>query len=212
MNRPLRRVGLFLDWNSQILATPPAIENNPIDRCHFALKTVGKKVTKLLCALDEVSVFRVRIRLYHGWTMGTTQTENRRAFCAIPEYLTPDDIFPSARVLALSDIEFGDRLIDALQEREISPWHIHLPNTLRRQRGDSPPVEKMVDTALASDLLTWARYEPKSIALVFSGDDDIVPPVFVAESWMKPLGGLVLLIRPPARASSRYLSLEGLLA
>lgn len=109
-------------------------------------------------------------------------------------------------------MEFGDRLIDALPEREIKPWRIHLPNTLRKQRGDAPPVEKMVDTALGADLLTWARHEPGSIAIVFSGDDDIIPPIFVAESWMKPMGGEIHLVRSRNRAESRYLSLEGLLS
>jgi hypothetical protein len=68
----------------------------------------------------------------------------------------------------------------------------------------------MVDTALAADLLTWAKSEPNSIALVFSPDDDAVPPAFVAECWMKPHGGKVFLSRPPNRGQSKYLNLEGL--
>jgi len=172
---------------------------------------VGKIVAKRLCNLDQKSVFRVQTRLYHGWTSGVTQTENRRAFASVPEFSNPDEIFPSARVLALSDVEFGDRLIDALAVRRNKGLQIHLPNTYRRQRGDTGPAEKMVDTALASDLLSWARSDPNSIALVFSGDDDAVPPVFVAEAWMKPFGGAVYLIRPEARGDSRFLSLEGLI-
>jgi len=209
---PFRRVGLFVDWNSQILAAPSAFDDNVEERCRYALKSVGKSVAKLLCSLDSDSLFRVRVRLYHGWTSGTMQTANRRAFNIIPETLSPDEIFPSNRVNALSDIEFGDRLIDALSHREISPSRIHLPNTLRKQRGGTPPVEKMVDTALAADLLAWARHEPTSIAIVFSGDDDIIPPVFVAEAWMAPSKGSLYLVRPKNRAESRYLVLEGLLS
>jgi hypothetical protein len=206
-----RRVGLFVDWNSQLREAPIELMDQPIERCRFALKRVGKVVARELCSLDSECVFRVQMRLYHGWTAGVTQTANRRAFAAVSEYNNPDDIFPSVRVLALSDVEFGDRLIDALPLRQNRGLQIHLPNTLRRQRGDTEPVEKMVDTALASDLLSWARTEPASIAMVFSGDDDAVPPIFVAEAWMKPLGGSVYLVRSPLRAESRCLSLEGLL-
>jgi hypothetical protein len=206
-----RRVGLFVDWNTQIREAPLEFAGQPVEKCRYALRRVGKAVTKRLCDLDSVSVFRVQIRLYHGWTSGVTQTQNRRAFASVTEYSNPDDIFPSARVLALSDVEFGDRLLDALPTRQNRGLQIHLPNTYRRQRGDAEPVEKMVDTALASDLLCWARSDPNSIAVVVSNDDDAVPAVFVAEAWMKPFGGSVYLVRSTARADSRYLSLEGLL-
>lgn len=48
----------------------------------------------------------------------------------------------------------------------------------------------MVDTALAADLLAWAR-------------------LFTAEAWVKPHGGRTLLVR--RRAASQYLRLDGLL-
>lgn len=206
-----RRVGLFVDWNTQIREAPPEFADQPVEKCRYALKRVGKIVAKQLCNLDSSSVFRVQMRLYHGWTSGVTQTRNRRAFASVAEFTDPDEIYPSARVLALSDVEFGDRLLDALPLRQNRGLQIHLPNTYRRQRGDAEPVEKMVDTALAADLLSWARSDPSSIALVFSNDDDAVPPIFVAEAWMRPFGGSVYLVRPAARADSRYLSLDGLL-
>ncbi|MBR1124768.1 hypothetical protein JQ628_24810 [Bradyrhizobium lablabi] len=212
MNGPrFRHVGLFVDWNSQLREVPLEFADRPIDKCKLALTRVGKIVTKHLCNLDASSVFRVQIRLYHGWTAGVTQTPNRRAFDSIAEVENLDEIFPSTRVLALSDVEFGDRLIDALPRRLKRGLQIHLPNTYRRQRGDAEPAEKMVDTALASDLLSWARSDPTSIAVVFSNDDDAVPAVLVAEAWMKPFGGEVYLVRSNARGDSRYLVLEGLL-
>ncbi len=205
------RVGLFVDWNSQLRECPSELKERPIDLCQLALRRVGKVASKLLCAVDGTSVFQVRTRLYHGWTAGVTQTPNRRAFLRIPEASDPDSIFPSERVLALGDVEFGDRLIDALPDRENVGLRIHLPNTLRRATGSVESSEKMVDTAMAVDILAWARQEPQSIALIFSSDDDIVPPTFVAEAWMKPLGGSVHLVRPPARGDSRFLRLDGLL-
>lgn len=185
--------------------------NDPVERCRFALKRVGKLATKHLCDMDDISVFRVQVRLYHGWTSGITQTANRRAFQRLTEFSDPDELFPSTRVLSLPDVQFGDRLIDALPLRQNKGLQIHLPNTYRRQRGGEEPVEKMVDTALASDLLSWAKAEPTSIALVISNDDDVVPPIFVAEAWMKPYGGSIHLMRSAARGESRYLSLNGIL-
>lgn len=210
-SRPFRLSGLFVDWNTQILAAPAEFEDDPVGKCRFALLRVGKLATKYLRDTYPQDLFRVRIRLYHGWTAGTTQTPNRRAFAKVPEAMRPDDIFPSSRILAASEIEFGDRLIDALPIREQRGSRIHLPNTFRRQHSDREPTEKMVDTALATDLLSWARTEPDSVALVFSGDDDMVPPVFTAEAWMSPYGGTVRLHRPIGRGDSRYLALEGLI-
>jgi hypothetical protein len=211
MPEAFRNVGLFVDWNSQLRLVPDNISDDPVQACRHAINAVGKTITRYLCALDKVSRYRVRVRLYHGWTAGIMQTVNRRAVEQIPEYLSPDDIFPSVRVLSQSDIEFGDRLIDGLAERQLPRSGIHLPNTLRRQGGQQGPTEKMVDTALAADLLSWARSEPTSIAIVVSPDDDMVPPVFVAEAWMKPFGGVVRLARSPARGDSRFLLLDGLL-
>jgi hypothetical protein len=207
-----RRVGLFVDWNSILLEAPDEFEDRHDLRNGYALQTVGKTVTRFLCELNKNEVFRVRIRLYHGWTTGVTLTANRRAVAALPGFDEPDDIFPSERVLAMSDVEFGDRLLDALSTRENKGLRIHLPNTCRRQGGDKVYTEKMVDTALASDLLSWARGEPNSVAVVMSPDDDVVPPVFVAEAWMKPHGGEVYLLRGKQRGESRFLMMDGILA
>ena len=71
-------------------------------------------------------------------------------------------------------------------------------------------MEKMVDTALATDLLDWARSDPAEWALVLADDDDFVPPVFSAEAWIRPHGGRVILVRSQ-RMSKTHLKLDGLL-
>lgn len=204
------KVGLFVDWNSHMRLAPDELDDTVL-RSQYALNMVGRVVTKELCKFDQDATFRVRIRLYYGWTSGIARTPNRIAITKLPEYDVPDQIFPSARVLALSDIEFGDRLIDALPQRENAGLGIHLPNTLRKQGGRPAKSEKMVDTALAADLLSWARAEPNSMAIVASADDDVIPPVFAAEAWMKPFGGTVRILRPAPRKESKFLRLEGLL-
>ena len=67
----------------------------------------------------------------------------------------------------------------------------------------------MVDTALAADLLERARSDPHEWTLVLSEDDDVVPPVFTAETWMKPYGGCVLIVRT-RRSSRPFLKLDGI--
>lgn len=208
---PFRKVGLFVDWNSQLREAPAELQTDPIERARYALNRVGKRVTRLLCGIDSESVFRISFRLYHGWTAGTTPTPNRNAILTLPEFYDPESLFPSTRVLTSTAIEFGDRLIDAEDKRLVTHLKIHLPNTLRRVPRETFQTEKMVDGAIGADLLSWARSEPDSLALVLSSDDDIIPPIFVAEAWMKPLGGGVRLIRSAARGDSRFLNLEGIL-
>lgn len=205
------KVGLFVDWNSHLRLAPKELKDDAILRSRYAINLVGKAVTRELCKFDSNATFRVRMRLYYGWTSGVTRTPNRKAVAELPEYDNPDQIFPSSRVLSLADIEFGDRLIDAMPERENIGLGIHLPNTWRKQSGRSEKNEKMVDTALAADLLSWARAEPNSMAVVASADDDVIPPIFVAEAWMRPFGGSVRVLRPSPRVESKFLRLEGLL-
>jgi uncharacterized LabA/DUF88 family protein len=204
-------VGLFVDWNSRLRLAPADLQAEPVERARFSLNQLGKTVARELCNLDASIVYRVRLRIYHGWTAGISPTLNRRSLTSLTEFHDPEQIFPSQRVLCPTPIELGDRLLDGRDERLVTRMSIHLPNTLRRQGGDDFPTEKMVDCALAVDLLSWARTEPASLAIILSSDDDIIPAVFVAESWMIPLGGIVRIIRPTARGDSRYLNLEGLL-
>jgi hypothetical protein len=206
-----KSVGLFVDWNSRLRLAPRELDRVPIERAKFALKQLGKTVTRELCGFDASAVFRLRVRIYHGWTAGITPTINRRALLSLSEFQDPDLLFPSLRVLCPSPIELGDRLIDARVDRLVTRMAIHLPNTLRRQGGDDIPAEKMVDGAIGADLLSWARADAGGLALVLSSDDDIVPAVFVAEAWMTPFGGAVRILRPPARGDTRFLNLEGLL-
>jgi hypothetical protein len=64
-----------------------------------------------------------------------------------------------------------------------------LYDTLRphdRQRPNSDLEQKMVDTALASDLLDHARRHRSQKdrgALVIGDDDDLLPPVLTAIEW-----------------------------
>ena len=152
--------------------------------------------------------FNVGLRLYHGWHKGWQRTERLRAMMqtATPEftknYSDSDVIFGA--------VHYGHTLLSALPGRFHEHQALHLPNTLRQQSKNEPRQEKMVDTALAADLLHWARYNPDEWALVVAEDDDFVPPLFAAEAWIEGQGGRALMVR--SRRPDAYLKLDGLLA
>ena len=83
-------------------------------------------------------------------------------------------------------------------------WKAPMHNT--RSDRLQPPER---DTALAADLLHWARNDAGDWALILAEDDDFIPPVFTAESWIRPFGGRLFIVRK--RLSGRFVQLDGLL-
>ena len=176
-----------------------------------AQRTLARTVRSVGRALSAVkSRFRVSFRLYHGWHKGWQPTDG---FKAVSQAVGATDFTALSRdrVDFSPTVQYGHTLLEALPERQHRDRRppIHLPNTLRDQEKGQPPAEKMVDTALAADLLAWARRSPSEWALVLAEDDDVAPPLFTAKAWIKPHGGRVLLLRK--RPAGQYLRLDGLL-
>lgn len=169
-----------------------------------AFAQTARLVQKALTAED--ARFRVSFRLYHGWYKGWEATEHLKAVA-----YAVDDVaaLSSSRVSFSRTVEYGYTLLSALPERQHRQPPVHLPNTLREQVRGHPPREKMVDTALAADLLAWARFQSKEWALVLAEDDDLIPPLYTAEAWVKQRGGRALLVRK--RGTNQYVKLDGLL-
>lgn len=108
-------------------------------------------------------------------------------------------------------IEYGDRLLDSLPHRlRLHAPFVHLPDSLRRNRETGKWEEKMVDTALATDLLAHARGTPEDWRLVLAEDDDLIPPLFTAEAWGKVRGGKTRLLRHRT-THNPHVNLDGLL-
>ena len=212
MSEPSRRrtapisVTAFVDWKAQMhnagaLGAAPARER--------AQRTLAQTLRSIGRALSEEKPrFRVSFRLYHGWHKGWQPTDG---FKAVSQAIGATDFtaLSHGRVDFSPTVQYGHTLLEALPERRRRRPPIHLPNTLRDQAKGRPPEEKMVDTALAADLLAWARQSPSEWALVLAEDDDVAPPLFTAEAWIKPHGGRALLLRK--RPAGQYLKLDGLL-
>ena len=180
----------------------------PDDRALLTLRRTTRTINRVLTSQAPDIRFSVVLRLYHGWHKGWEETENFRAVARIQSADVFSD-YATTNIVFSQDVQYGHTLLSALPERRRGRHAIHLPNTLREQEG-SKPTEKMVDTALAADLLAWARSDPGEWALILSDDDDVVPPVFTAESWIKPHGGRVVIVSTQ-RKRRDFLSLDGLL-
>ena len=194
----------FVDWRAQ-MHNADCVDAPAMEGARRTLAQTTRLVGRALAA--EKFQFRVSFRLYHGWHKGWEPTDGLKAAA---EAVGTTDFTPvfGDRVAFSPTVQYGHTLIAALPERQHAGRSIHLPNTLRDQ-GAPQPTEKMVDTALAADLLAWARQSPSEWALVLAEDDDVVPPLFTAESWIKPHGGRALLLR--RRPATQYLKLHGLL-
>jgi hypothetical protein len=119
------------------------------------------------------------MRLYHGWHKGYEPTPNRKAAQLIINRTDYATLSQRQNVVFLPNVEFGDKLANALDKRLHRRLGIHLPNTVRRRFGDELE-EKMVDTALAADVVATAHFDSADWILVVTEDDDLIPPIYVA--------------------------------
>ena len=201
---------VFVDWNTQTHGTASvwgkSTEESLLAECVFSL--VLRKTSLILLKTPSNMRFNLHIRGYHGWHKGYQPTDRRKAVQTLANEDLPGMI-TNPRVLFRS-FNFGDKLVTALPKRLSSALGCHLPGTLRTQSGRAEPTEKMVDTALASDLVALASQERDAWYIVFGEDIDLVPPVFVAEAFLEAGSGRVVLSRKRKRNSNELLALDGL--
>lgn len=198
----------FVDWNTQIHNTK-AKTGKSTDEATLAKRVfqlVLKKISETLNASPEHLRFNLHIRGYHGWHRGYQPTDRRKA---VQTYANGDlvGLITNPRV-SFRDFHFGDKLINALPRRLHASLNCHLPGTIRTQSARADATEKMVDTALASDLVALASQEQDAWIIVLGEDIDLVPPVFVAEAFLERGTGRILLIRE--KNSNGLLLLDGL--
>ena len=212
-------VTAFVDWKAQIHNARAADITEPRDKAGRTLQNVARIVERVLIGRAPSVRFRVAFRLYHGWHKGFEATENRKVMIGLVAETDFTNLPRSRNVRFLEEVRYGDELLTALPQRAHTRPPVHLPDTWRQQEQNGPRVEKMVDTAMAADLLDRARNAPHEWALILSEDDDMVPPVFTAEAWMEPHGGRVVIVRtrrkgkgtPGKHPWGPFLKLDGLM-
>lgn len=209
MSLMLKRVEVtaFVDWQAQIVNAGQKSETRASRKAEHTINFVANAVASVLEEIGQADLFKVGIRLYHGWYRALTATENRTAL----EEVLFGHSAPTRIKKAILDWThpFGDTLLDAYSHRQHPRLRVHLPDTLREDLELNGRLrEKMVDTALVCDVLFSARTSPETWRLVLAEDDDVVPAVFVAEKWGKEKGGKTLLLR--SRGNCGHLALNGL--
>ena len=203
----------FIDWNSQVRAFLNGDTGtvDPVHAAQNALKQVVKNIARCLNNVDPAQRFSVSLRLYHGWHKGFEPSLNRRAITRVIAETDFVAISPRPNIIFRENVAYGDRLIAALPGRLHGRLSIHLPNTLRDRLGGRGEEEKMVDTALAADIVVSAFQDPNDWILVASEDDDLVPPLFSAEAIIAGFSSRVLLVSNRKR-SSKFINLDNMVA
>lgn len=204
----------FIDWDSARRIVRPKWDPSDdrkilvkerasnVEECFSELQS---RVAAKLMEIEPKRPIRVlKNRIYHGWHSGKTETLDRRAWEDAVPRLRP---VVSSKVSFLADVEYGN-VLSCGGER------LPLFDTLR-QRKVRDDQQKMVDTALVCDLLSYCRTEsrnfergrkPDSMAIVIGDDDDLLPGVIVAERWGLP----TYVFRVTREDESSHLSIAGL--
>jgi hypothetical protein len=205
---PITSVTAFVDWNSQIRASRSSRLAPPI-AAGRTLQYVSRVIGKALTNVSSQDKFDVTLRVYHGWRKGFESSVNRKALIGASASADFPTLSRRATVLIRDRIEYGDFLMSAMPSREHPSLACHLPNTFRKAINDETrEEEKMVDTALASDVVDLAHHSSTTWILVIGDDDDLVPPSFVAEAVRNGKPGRVVLVRN--RPCTVFLKLDGL--
>jgi len=202
------RVTCFIDWNSQLILSGVDPQQHPVEAAGAAIKQTTKRISNCLAKVNGSANFQVVLRLYHGWRKGYEPSANLRALRKVLAETDFSTLSDKPSVVYSTNIGFGDCLISALPKRMHQREGIHLPNTLR-DRGAQGHEEKMVDTALASDLIVTAFRDPDEWILLVAEDDDLIPPLFTAESIVSPHSAKALLLSKRKRGK-KFLLLDGL--
>ena len=158
---PAIGVTAFVDWNTQMHDARTLTLDDPLERARRTLDKTTRAIGRALARADSRQ-FRVSFRLYHGWHKGWQGTDNLRA---VIQAVAERGSTIWRNVVFSGNVGYGHTLLSALPGR-LSSRSIHLPGTVRQQAPHLPPVEKMVDTALAADLLYWAFADIGDWALV----------------------------------------------
>lgn len=205
---------LFVDWDTASRVIP--FTNKSDAPVQTRVAQIGRSYSELreriidgLIAIDGNTPIKIlKTRIYHGWHRGTSPTPDRVAWEQYRGEIRP---LKRKNISFLPDIEFGNDLLCR---------GIRMPifDTLRPDRNN-PSIcgQKMVDTALVSDLLSYCRSEssgfrprerPNTLAVVIGDDDDLLPGVFVAEAWGLP----TYVFRIKREHDNKYLKTNGIIS
>lgn len=172
MKRTPLSVFALVDWHNCLRHISPTFRDNPARKLPDAILALQRAITRALIRIDGLSTHRVTLRLYHGWHRVREPTTDRRIFEA--HATDPLSARRFQNVSFRPGFYFGN---------ELTCDTIRNPLYATYQGSGQEAGQKMVDTAIACDLLHVLRYGIANIAIVVSDDDDLLPALFTAEAW-----------------------------
>jgi hypothetical protein len=193
----------FVDWNTQVHAAKRHKSDMPM--AEHVLVHVAKRLIEGLSDYLPDYRFEVRLRLYCGWHKGFEPTQRRKELAKISD----EDLFQLSthRNITIRSLAFGDTALGALQKRVVRGTNSHFPATCR-DHGHNGLEEKMVDTALISDLIYCAARDDDGAWLAIIGEDiDLMPGVYTAEGFLAMSSRKIAYLR---KTSERYLECKDL--
>ncbi|WP_158619291.1 hypothetical protein [Corallococcus sp. AB011P] len=179
----------FIDWDTaRRCQWLPAFQRARIKKQGVQAQ-LAEVTAVVAAALRRMRVGRIKahLRIYHGWHQGNQPTADHRALIGLPQIQSVFDGVLVAPPTISDRLACGGR-------------HSQLRDTLRRRDDSADFEQKMVDTAIAADLLYLSRSrtaQSNSDFLILSEDDDMIPPVVVASHW--GLSCKILRTRGPNR-------------
>ena len=178
--RPIKIVA-FVDWNSQVFAAKRSrSEESTVQRI---LEHVLRSIKNSLANFISDFRFEVHLRLYGGWHKGFEPMPQRRELARVTDdFLYGIYVHPN---IVIRGLEYGDTALGALERRKVMSTNSHFPATCR-DYGQGKLGEKMVDTALVSDLIYCSvNGEDDSWLTVVGEDIDLMPGVYTAEGFLR---------------------------
>ena len=205
MNTRFCKVIGFVDWNTAIIASGALNTGGRVERvAETSLRHTEEILSDYLAGSPARSIFRIQLRLYAGWWAGKTPTDYYRGIAILRlKYAGRQREYRRANkrvVFQAGDegIQLSDRLA-CVNGRLTRKERVHFLDTVRLMNGRQR--EKMVDTALVTDLVGLVHRKEADRYVVISDDDDVLAGLIYSES----LGADVKMLSRP-EMSSKYMA------
>lgn len=198
IRKKIINVRTFVDWDSARRLLKTEIRRGSNSLCLRSMMEVQNYIYELLTEYDNTLSYRVNYRIYHGWHRGKTKTEDYKDFEKVSNNKELSRRLGSCSFVP--EIEFGNVLLCGGKRSQLF-------DTLRRRDEKDQDEQKMVDTALVSDLLMSVKNERDAIHIVIGDDDDLIPGVVTAEI----LGAKVFLARVTREYDNSFINIKDLI-
>lgn len=174
MGAAISSVYVLVDWHNVQGYVSPNFDANPRRYVPIVILRIQQQVAQVLTKIDAAARYRATMRIYHGWHRERESTTVRRDF----EMFANDTDFARriSRVSFASGFQFGNNLACGGEFGTLFDTY----------RGNGQRLgQKMIDTAIACDLLHLLQFSEADYGIIVSDDDDFVPVVITAKMWKK---------------------------